>query len=376
MKTGLYLHIPFCRKACHYCDFHFSTVQRRAAVLLAMAAELRMRAPQATTLETIYFGGGTPSILDPREMEALWATIREHYRWKPTAEITLEANPDDLTEQQLALWKSLGINRLSVGIQSFHHKDLAAMNRAHNAAQALEAIPKIRAAGFQNFSIDLMYGLPNSTTADWEANLQIALDARVPHLSAYALTIEPQTALAHFVKKGLVQPLDDNAYEAHYNSLLQLTGAAGMVPYEISNFCLPGMEAVHNGNYWDGSAYIGIGPGAHSFDGRSRSWNIANNSQYAKAILDQQNLPATTEILTETNRYNEYLMTGLRTLKGIDPQMIRGNFSEPIVAAFEAITKKLLVNGQLASTPEGRYHIPPAHRFYTDGITRDLFVVV
>jgi oxygen-independent coproporphyrinogen III oxidase len=375
MKTGLYLHIPFCRKACHYCDFHFSTVQRREPVLRAMVAELQHRAPKGAVLETIYWGGGTPSILDPHEMEFLWKAIQEHYTWTASAEITLEANPDDLKPEQLAFWKSLGFNRLSVGIQSFHQKDLEAMNRAHNSTQALQTIPMLRAAGFENFSIDLMYGLPNSTPADWAANLKIALDAEVPHLSAYALTIEPKTALAHQVKTGLVKPLADSAYAAHYDALLQSTAAAGMVPYEISNFCLPGKEAVHNGHYWDGAAYIGIGPGAHSFDGQTRSWNIANNTRYAKTILERKEWPTTAELLTQQDRYNEYLMTGLRTLKGIDPQWVAKNFPGKIATAFTAEAQKLLAAQHLAINTEARYYIPLHQRMQTDAITRNLFVV-
>jgi len=375
LKTGLYLHIPFCKKACHYCDFHFSTVQNRPPVLGAMVRELQQRAADVGPLTSIYFGGGSPSLLEPHEMQQLWDAIKENFTWTAHAEITLEANPDDLTAEQLQFWRALGFNRLSVGIQSFHEKDLVAMNRAHGSKQALAAIPAIRAAGFTNFSIDLMYGLPTSTLADWDANLQTALGLKVPHLSAYALTIEPRTALAHFVKKGSVKPQEDAVYEAAYQMLLEQTTAAGMVPYELSNFCMPGFEAVHNGNYWEGAHYIGIGPGAHSFDGHTRSWNVANNNQYAKAFLTAGERLATFETLTAQDRFNEYLMTGLRTLKGIDVYWLAKTFHEDWMDNFQQQIKQLKLEGQLAVHPNGRLYIPPAQRFMTDAITRDLFVV-
>lgn len=340
-----------------------------------MVLELRQRAFQSQPLTSIYFGGGSPSLLQPAEMQQLWDAIKENFTWTENAEITLEANPDDLTSEQLAHWRALGFNRLSVGIQSFHEKDLTAMNRAHDAQQALAAVPAMRAAGFTNFSIDLMYGLPTSSLEDWAFNLQTAIGFKIPHLSAYALTIEPRTALAHFVKKGIVTPQEDGIYEAAYQMLLEQTAAAGMVPYELSNFCLPGFEAVHNGNYWEGAQYIGIGPGAHSFDGQSRSWNVANNNQYAKALLKSGERPATHEKLTAKDRFNEYLMTGLRTLKGIDVQHLNKTFDEAWMGDFHQQIKVLKERGQLETHPNGRLYIPASQRFLTDAITRDLFVV-
>jgi oxygen-independent coproporphyrinogen-3 oxidase len=374
--VGMYLHVPFCKKACHYCDFHFSTVQRRAPVLAAMVRELEwIRAKGPQTLLSIYFGGGTPSILTSQELDLLLEALYRLFEIAPNAEITLEANPDDLEIEKLQYWRAAGINRLSVGIQSFIQSDLLAMNRAHDAAQASNAIPLIRAAGFENFSVDLIYGLPDSTMSDWQHNLQRVLDSDVPHLSAYALTVESGTALAHFVQKGKVRPLTDDLYEKQYQTLLEMTSAAGMIPYEISNFCLPGMEAVHNSSYWAGVPYWGVGPGAHSFDGIQRSWNVANNTRYAKAWLENLFLPKTFETLTLYDRYNEYLMTGLRTLRGIDPSFIANNFSTEIKYAFDRESKRMLADNRLETSETGSYRIPQAQRFFSDGIARDLFVL-
>jgi oxygen-independent coproporphyrinogen III oxidase len=376
MKYGMYLHVPFCKRACHYCDFHFSTVQKRAPVLQAMVREIEMvKQSGIAGLSSIYFGGGTPSILNANEFCELMDAIHKHFTFDSGAEITIEANPDDLSVEILQVWKSAGVNRLSVGIQSFFEKDLMAMNRAHNAQQAREAIPLIRSEGFENFSIDLIYGLPGSTLEDWEANLDLVLHENIPHLSAYALTVEPNTALAHFVKKGLVNPLPDEHYEAQYQILTAKTQNAGMVQYEVSNFCLPGKSAVHNANYWAGVPYLGIGPGAHAFDGVIRGWNVANNTRYAQAILERGERPITLEHLTPYDRYNEYIMTGLRTIHGINPAVIAENFPTPINDEFKLISSRLIGVGKLEESANGNLRIPDQMRFFSDGIASDLFVL-
>jgi oxygen-independent coproporphyrinogen-3 oxidase len=376
MKYGMYLHVPFCKRACHYCDFHFSTIQKRAPVLQAMVREIEMvKRSEISGLSSVYFGGGTPSILTASEFHVLMDAIHKHFTIDSGAEITIEANPDDLSTEILQVWKSASVNRLSVGIQSFFEKDLLAMNRAHNAQQAREAIPLIRSEGFENFSIDLIYGLPGSSLNDWEANLDLVLLEKIPHLSAYALTVEPNTALAHFVKKGLVNPLPDEQYEAQYQILTAKTKDAGMVQYEVSNFCLPGKSAVHNANYWAGVPYLGIGPGAHAFDGEFRGWNVANNTRYAQAILERGERPTTMEHLTPYDRYNEYVMTGLRTIQGINPAVIADKFPTPINDEFKLISNGLIGVGKLEESPNGNLRIPDQMRFFSDGIASDLFVL-
>jgi oxygen-independent coproporphyrinogen-3 oxidase len=318
--AGIYIHIPFCRKACHYCNFHFSTqLENKLQMVNAIARELTERALiwQVDPIETLYFGGGTPSLLSQEELNYLLNVVRDQYNLSPTAEITLEANPDDLSSSSLESWQAAGINRLSIGIQSFHEMDLRWMNRAHTAMEAREGLKRVQAAGFENFSIDLIYGTPGLTDEAWMENMEIAIGSRVPHLSCYALTVEEKTALAHLVKSGRMPDTDPEQQSRQFLLLMETLRKAGYEHYEISNFALPGYHSRHNSSYWSGKLYLGAGPGAHSFDGHSRRWNISNNALYIKAI-ETGEIFHEEEKLTKENRRHEYIMTALRTTEGLD----------------------------------------------------------
>ncbi|GAB3756029.1 radical SAM family heme chaperone HemW [Spirosoma pomorum] len=324
----LYLHIPFCRQACHYCDFHFSTnLSQKSALVDALCAEMALQQDYlpGKTLETIYFGGGTPSLLTESELERLFETIHTHFTVSPTAEITLEANPDDLNDKatvgrpaegrsKLATLRQY-VNRLSIGIQTFDEETLRWMNRAHTATEAETCVWQAREAGFENMSVDLIYGIPNRSSERWSADLYNVLALDVPHLSAYALTIEPDTAFGRWQQKGKLQPADENLAAEQFEELVKALTDHGYEHYEISNFAKPGHYARHNTAYWQRKPYLGIGPSAHSYNGTSRQYNIANNARYVAAIQQGQ-LPVTVEQLTTADQVNEYLLTGLRTKWG------------------------------------------------------------
>lgn len=325
---ALYIHIPFCKQACHYCNFHFSTSLRHKTDLLsALQQEIALRHEYLATphLSTIYIGGGTPSLLTLAELQALFQTINTYFVIAPDAEITLEANPDDLTKEKIAQLRQTPINRLSIGIQSFDEADLQFMHRAHNTQQAQNCIQLAQEAGFHNLSIDLIYGSPTTSNAIWQHNLERVFGFRIPHISAYCLTIEPKTALEHFVKHQKVAAPNEEQAAQQFEILCQMTQEAGYQHYEISNFCLPNQHARHNTSYWQGKHYLGIGPSAHSFNGHSRQWNIANNAKYIEKI-GQKQIPAEIEQLTLNNQYNEYVMTSLRTIWGSNLQYIQEQF--------------------------------------------------
>ena len=324
---GLYLHIPFCKQACHYCDFHFSTsLALKSQFVAALTQEMALRrhylGPRPT-LETIYFGGGTPSLLTADELAQIFAAIHWHFDVAPQAEITLEANPDDLSAAKLAELKAVGINRLSIGLQSFHEPHLRRMNRAHSAEESTTAVRRAQDAGFENLSIDLIYGIPAPGHHIWEVDLANALALQVPHISAYALTVEPGTVFGHQLKKGQFAPPPDEFVAAQFETLLRELRAQGYEQYEISNFCQPGRASRHNANYWRGVPYLGLGPSAHSFDGQNRQFTLANNPQYVAAVLERAEVPATVETLTPRDRANEYLLTTLRTTWGCDLAHLR-----------------------------------------------------
>lgn len=322
--AGIYLHIPFCRKACHYCNFHFSTsLHRKPELLQALEKEIqdgRQRNALAgeTLIETIYFGGGTPSILEPTEIHHMMKTIRQYHNIYGNAEITLEANPDDITPHQLACWKDAGINRLSIGIQSFRQEDLTWMNRAHNAAQATQCITDAVAAGISNISIDLIYGTPGLSDEDWKRNLHLALDTGVQHISAYALTVEENTALHYFIKKGKTPAPPEEGQVRQFEILMETLAEAGWEHYEISNCCKPEHRSKHNSSYWQGVPYLGFGPSAHGYDGdRTRWMGIANNALYIDAWMNNSETVYEVEHLSLQNVFNEKIMTGLRRMEGV-----------------------------------------------------------
>lgn len=367
---GIYLHIPFCRKACTYCDFHFSTnTQGKARVLNAMAMELEQRAAEMEgSVGTIYFGGGTPSLLEASEIARFMQDIRGRCSVTPDAEVTLEANPDDITEERLAAWKELGITRLSLGTQSFREERLRFMGRAHTAEQALRSIALIAKAGFASWTIDLIYGLPQMSLAEWDEQLTIALDHGMPHLSAYCLTVEAKTALAHQVAKGAVHMPEDADQSAQLDRLMSRMEAAGLVHYEISNFGLPGHFSRHNSSYWDGVHYLGIGPSAHSYNGATRRWNVANNIRYAKALEAGEHYWES-ETLNAAQRTNELLLTGLRTLAGVALNKLELDALAINRSSFE----QHLAQGLLL-VQDGRLVLTKAGRHFADRIASDLFV--
>jgi oxygen-independent coproporphyrinogen-3 oxidase len=373
--AGIYIHIPFCRQACHYCDFHFSTsMKKKDDMVLALAKEIAMRKNEFANemVETIYFGGGTPSVLTNAEIELLIDAVYSNYIVTHNPEITLEANPDDLSVERIAELSASPINRLSIGVQSFFEDDLKMMNRAHNAEQADTCLNEA-VKYFDNISVDLIYGVPGMTNERWLYNVNKALSFGIPHISSYALTVEPKTALDKFVKKGLIAQPSDEVAQEHFQLLVDTLEANGFIHYELSNFGKEGYFSKNNTAYWLGKKYLGIGPSAHSYDGIHRSWNIANNSLYLKEI-EEDKLPAETEKLTPADRYNEYVMTGLRTIWGVSLQRVHdelGNlFSNYLLKESDKfINRGLLVNdnGIIKTTREGK--------FLADGIASDLFYV-
>jgi len=322
--AGIYLHIPFCRQACHYCNFHFSTsLNRKNDFIPALLKEMQLRKDYTggDLIETIYFGGGTPSLLETDELNPILERLHTLFPVTPDAEITLEANPDDISPAKLREWRNAGINRLSIGIQSFFDEDLRWMNRAHDAAQAAGCIEMAQHEGFGNISIDLIYGGPTLPDSNWKANVDRAIGLGIPHLSCYALTVEPRTALDTLIHQQKKQDVSPEDQARQFLLLMDWTASAGYEHYEISNFALPGKRSRHNSSYWQGKTYLGLGPSAHSFNGRSREWNIANNAKY---IAAEGSAVAELEVLTTVQQLNEYIMISLRTSEGCNlPEIIR-----------------------------------------------------
>jgi oxygen-independent coproporphyrinogen-3 oxidase len=372
--SGIYIHIPFCKQACHYCDFHFSTsLKKKKELIEALCSELVLRKSDLKDeVQTIYFGGGTPSLLSSEELEEIFTTIFENYTIAEGAEITLEANPDDLSLELINQFDSSPINRLSIGVQSFFENDLKLMNRAHNANEALECI-KIAKNKFQNISIDLIYGIPGMDVERWNKNLDIAMSLGVPHLSCYALTVEPKTALASFIKKGKVAPVDDEISAEHYRILQEVAHREGYENYEFSNFGMKGYESKNNMAYWQGKHYLGIGPSAHSYDGDTRSWNVSNNSIYIKSI-QSGSLPFAYETLSTEDKYNEYIMTGLRTKWGVSLDNIERSFGHKFREHLIKQAANYVVDGMLDWDNEV-LHVTKKGKFLSDGIAANLFLV-
>ncbi len=371
--SGIYIHIPFCKQACNYCDFHFSTTLKNKEKLVeALCKELQMRKAEIQdAVETIYFGGGTPSLLSKSEMQNIFECIQENYKVKEEAEITLEANPDDLSEQKIKELSLSPINRLSIGVQSFFEADLKWMNRSHNATQAVQALQTAREE-FDNISLDLIYGIPGMREAQWKENLEKAIELQVPHISAYALTVEPNTVLGRRVKNGKVL-VDDALAKQHYETLVITLEREGFVNYEFSNFGKPGYFSQNNTAYWFGKPYLGIGPSAHGFDGKFRQWNVRNNNLYIRALAKGE-LPQEKEHLSLTDRYNEYIMTRLRTMWGISEREIASVFGEKYDAHFKREAAILFQKG-LLERRDAHVHISRKGKFFGDGISADLFMV-
>lgn len=372
--AALYIHIPFCKQACIYCDFHFSTsLKKKGELVEALRGELQMRKNEPTEkIETIYFGGGTPSLLDKDELESIFKTVYQNYDVVAHPEITLEANPDDLSEDKIRQLSGSKVNRLSIGVQSFFEDDLKWMNRSHNAEQAWAAL-KTAKTYFNNISMDLIYGVPGMDDAKWKENLEKTLELGIPHVSAYALTVESQTVLGKLIERGKMGPLDEAAAKSHYDILVKTMEEAGYVNYEFSNYGRPGYFSQNNTAYWFGKPYLGIGPSAHGFDGKKRMWNVKNNTLYSKAI-ERGELPQETENLTTKDRYNEYIMTRLRTQWGISLPEIQDKFGDKFSRHLEKEAAHLFEENLLTQS-NAHIHISKQGKFLGDGISAELFYV-
>ena len=340
--AGIYLHIPFCRQACHYCDFHFSTSHKnKDEFVLSLLKEIELRRDylQGEKIDTIYFGGGTPSLLSADEIARIIDRLQQFHDLSGVKEVTLEANPDDLTATYLRKLRHTTVNRLSIGIQSFRDEDLKLMNRAHDSKQAQRCVPEAADIGFENITIDLIYGIPGLSQSDWQRNLETALQLPINHLSSYCLTVEPKTALAFQVNKGKVPAVNDDEAADQFDYLISFTEAAGMPWYEVSNFAKHGFESKHNSSYWTGARYLGLGPAAHSFNGKNRSWNVKSNAGYIQQI-NENILPSEEETLTAEERFNEVVLTSLRTRKGLTLSDIRKYGNENTLKSILEIARK------------------------------------
>lgn len=371
--AGIYIHIPFCKQACHYCDFHFSTsLKHKTHLVKSINKELILRKSELKSefIETIYFGGGTPSLLSPDEIRSILKTIFNDFEVVLNPEITFEVNPDDIDENYLKVIKKLGVNRLSIGIQSFFTHDLNLMNRSHDALQA-EQVLELVSKYFKNFSVDLIYGTPGLTNEMWIKNIDTVLKYNTPHISSYALTIEKDTALSHFINKGIVKPVSDEQSQEQFQILVNKLIDVGFIHYELSNFGKPNKFSKNNSSYWNGGLYLGIGPSAHSYNGKTRSWNIANNLKYISSI-SKGILPSDVEVLTKIDRYNERIMTGLRTMWGVSFIQIEKDFGEDYLVYLKNRSKSFIRKGLLV-IDAGALIATSKGKFLVDGIASDLF---
>ncbi|HEY6063549.1 MAG TPA: radical SAM family heme chaperone HemW [Chitinophagaceae bacterium] len=367
--AGIYIHIPFCKQACHYCNFHFATsLHYKNALIAGLLKELELRKDYSGSdrVETIYFGGGTPSLLNIDDLILLIEKIRTVFAVAAEAEITLETNPDDIAEEKLIGWKEAGINRLSIGIQSFFDEDLLWMNRAHNAQQAIASL-QLAIKQFNNITIDLIYGTPQLTNEKWKQNVDTAISMNIPHLSCYALTVEPKTTLDKMIRQHQTENINPEKQSEQFLLLMQWMEEAGYEHYEISNFAKPGWYSRHNSSYWQGQNYLGIGPSAHSFNGTERQWNISNNNIYIESI-NQAIVPFEKEVLTTVQKLNEYIMTSLRTMEGLKFERLDEVAADKLKTAsrkFIDLGLAKLENNSLILTRQGK--------LMADGIAADLF---
>lgn len=368
--AGIYIHIPFCKKACSYCDFHFSTQNSyQQEMVAALCKEIHFRKNELKKITTIYFGGGTPSLLHSDQINQILDEIKRSFEVAKGAEITLEANPDDLSSNKLDEIKANGINRLSIGIQTFQDHHLKWMNRAHSSAQSFSVIQQAQEQGFKNISCDFIFGLPGQTMADLEKDMEAFLRLGVPHISLYNLTIENGTALQKWIQKKQIKAPDEGLASEMFIRLRSVLKEKGYTGYEVSNFSQPGFESKHNSSYWKGMNYIGIGPSAHSYNGKSRRWNISNNSLYIKGIQQNKNY-FETEQLSNENQLNEYILTRLRTIWGIDKKEI----DAIVTGSFDHCLKKLSSYPNTFMATSDTIVLNEDGMLIADRISSDLFV--
>lgn len=373
--AGFYVHIPFCRQACRYCDFHFSvSLQFIEKMIDAMEIEIQQKAEQFKEVElrTLYFGGGTPSVLSPGEINRIIKAVKENFKTIPQLEISFEANPDDLIPDYLEALKQAGIDRLSIGIQSFRDKDLVLMRRSHNAAQALEGVQNAKKIGFEDINCDLIYGIPGLDVESWRENLQNLLNLNIQHVSAYHLTFEPGTVFDHWRKKGRIFPVEEEESIRQFKILISETGKSGFIHYEISNFAIPGFFSKHNLTYWKNENYIGIGPSAHSYDGKTRFWNISSNKKYIEKLLSGDHNYYENEELGKDDLYNEYVLTSLRTMWGMDMNEIRLRFGNNYVKYTDDIARNFVERNLMEQIDE-KVKLSQEGIFLADQIMREFF---
>ena len=372
---GIYIHVPFCKQKCHYCNFYsLASFKYRKAFVPALLREIELRKDYLPdkTINTVYFGGGTPSLLKTEEINTILNALNGTFNINKNAEITLEANPDDLSEDYVRqLRRETPVNRLSIGAQSFFDDDLKYLNRVHNGKQAQQAVECAQAAGFSNITIDLIYGIPTLTAEKWKKNLELFFAFGLPHLSSYALTVEPKTSLDVLIKKGNIEGVKEEPVVEHFNILLQETAAHGFVHYEISNFAKKGCYSKHNSIYWLGGHYLGLGPSAHSFNGTSRQWNVSNMKQYTEANMVDK-IVKEKELLSEKDRFNEYVMTSLRTTWGCDAEHIKNIFGEAVKNRFETEIQNFIDRGEVINK-NGTYILTGKGKLFADGIAAALF---
>lgn len=385
--SGIYIHIPFCKQACHYCDFHFSTsLKNKDSFLKALKKEIELqkeylspsilqfdRGVREDGVRSIYFGGGTPSLLSQSELMDIFDALNKHFKISADAEITLEANPDDLTSTKIKEFKGTPINRLSIGIQSFYDEDLKLMNRAHNSKEALSAVKASQDKGFENITIDLIYGIPTLTNEKWKHNLRTAFDLEVKHISSYCLTVEPKTALAHLVKEGKIKNVDEQQSADQFEIMLEEMKKNNFLQYEISNFCKDNFFSRHNSNYWLKEYYLGLGPSAHSYNGDSRQSNISNNALYIQA-LEKNKIPFEEEILTTSQRYNEYILTSLRTMWGTDLNYIEDHFGKDYLVYCLSEAEKSITTGEIKNE-KNKLFLTDKGKLFADKIAGNLFFI-
>ncbi len=374
--AGIYIHIPFCKQACHYCNFHFSTsLGQKDAMIEAIIHEIFLQKNylNGQKIDTIYFGGGTPSLLSAEELMKIIDTIHQYFFINKNAEITLEANPDDLTETKIQSFKRhTPINRLSIGVQSFSEDDLRYMNRAHNAEESKKCIQNAQNQGFENLTIDLIYGSPTTSNEQWLQNLETVFELQIPHLSSYALTVEPKTILDKHIQKGITHAPDEEKSAQQFQILMSQTAKNNFEHYEISNFAKNGQYARHNTAYWTGNSYLALGPSAHSFDGRSRQWNISNNALYIKSLANNK-VPFEIEILTAAQQYNEYVMTALRTMWGCNLKKIQSQF--PSFESYFLKNIATFVAQNNVFRADDHFKLTPSGKLLADGIASALFFI-